>query len=277
MDMENKLSILVLSCDRYSDIWENFFILRDIYWPDSDCKWYLVTESLDFVHSNVEVIHTGKELNWTGRLGYAIRHINTKYVGWYLEDFFIDEKIDNELINGLVDKMDKENIDHINMSDVFFSLIKMPEKHEYYDDNLLIIPKHKKYGISTASSLWRSSFLLDILGEEDKNAWQFEIDLCKKAMSKEGLPGLILCDERMPFHVTKIPVVIQGKYYPKALRYFAKKGFEINPGNRAIMSNKEVFVFEFNDSIRNILRSFPFLGKIVKWVAHNIFRINFFT
>lgn len=275
--MANDFSILVLSCDRYCDIWEDFFKLRDIYWPDTDCKWYLVTESVEFHHPNVEVILTGTYLNWTGRLAHAVRYANTKYIGWYLEDFFISEKVDNHLIHQLVDKMEAENIDHVNMSDVFYSLIKMPEKHEYYDDHLLVIPKHKKYGISTASALWRSSYLLDMIGNEDKNAWQFEIDLCKQAMSEEGLPGRILCDDRMPFNVTKIPVVIQGKYYPKAIKYFAKKGFNINTGERGYMSKKDILVFDFNDTTRSILRNHPDVSKVIKWVAKNIFKVKFFT
>lgn len=275
--MENKLSILVLSCDEYCDIWNDFFSLRDTFWPNTDMKWYLVTESINFSHPNVEVIHTGKGLNWTGRLRHAVNYVNTKYIGWYLEDFFITEKVDNSLIFQLVEKMDDENIDYINMSDVFYSLVKMPEKHEYYDKHLLIIPNHKKYGISTASALWRGSYLLDILGNDDKNAWEFEIDLCKKAISKEGFSGRIFCDDRMPFNVTKIPVVIQGKYNPKAIEYFARKGFRIHVGNRGLMSKKDVFVFEFNDAVRKILRDYPHLSKVIKWLAQNIFRIKFFT
>lgn len=275
--MKQKLSLLVLSCDKYNDLWDNFFRLRDLFWPNCDFNWYLVTESSDYNYNNVTVIHTGEDLNWTGRLKYALEIIDTPYIGWYLDDFYISEKVNNSLIHELVDKMEKENIDHVNVSDVFDSLIKMPEPHEYHDKYLFKIPRHKKYGISTAAAIWDKNYLLRILGNEDKNAWQFEIDLCKQALSEKGLPGLILCDKRKPFKVTSVPVVIQGKYYPKAIKYFARKGLAIDYTTRGCMSRKNVFMYDFNSWIRSILRNYPNLSRRIKWIAKNIFRVKFFT
>lgn len=275
--MSPKLSILVLSCDKYRDLWLDFFRIRDVYWPDSDFDWYLITESSPFEYNDVKVIHTGKNLNWTGRLKYALERIPSDYIGWYLDDFYISKTVDNSLIHQLVNKMDVEKIDHINVSDVFDSLVKMPEPHNYHDRHLLIIPSHKKYGISTASALWNKEYLLKLLGDEDKNAWQFEIDLCKLAISKDGLPGTILCDERKPFNVTPVPVVIQGKYYPKSIKFFKDKGIDLTIGERGLMSNKDVFVYDVNTYIRTILRSHPMISRYIKWVAQNIFRVKFFT
>jgi hypothetical protein len=275
--MNSKLAILVLSCDKYSDLWSDFFKIRDNYWPDSDFDWYLITESAPFKYNDVKVIHAGKTLNWTGRLKYALERIPSKYIGWFLDDFYISSQVDNNLIHQLVNKMEDEKIDHINVSDVFDSLIKMPEPHYYHDKNLLIIPPNKKYGISTASALWNKEYLLNLLGNEDKNAWQFEIDLCKLAMSKDGLPGLILCDERKPFNVTPIPVVIQGKYYPKSIKYFKDKGISLSTNSRAMMTTKEVLVYEMNTYIRTILRSHPRISNSIKWIAQNIFGVKFFS
>lgn len=275
--MTKKLSIFVLSCDRYSDLWQNFFKLREKYWSDCDFDWYLVTESFGFNYNNVKVINTGKGKNWTGRLLYAVKQIDTPYIGWYLDDFYISKKIDNQLIHELVDKMAKEHISHINMSDVFDSIIKMPEPHIYYDKYLLQIPTHKKYGISTASALWEKEYLLNILGESDKDAWQFEVDLCKKALSKDGLPGVILCDERKPFNVTTTPVVIQGRYYPKAIKEFAKKGIIIDYRSRGLMKRKDVFLYDLNTYLRTLLRSYPNLSKNIKWIVNKVLRIKFYT
>jgi len=252
-------------------------MIRDIYWPDCDFDWYLVTESKPFEYNGVNIIHTGTNLNWTGRLKYALERIPNSYIGWYLDDFYICERVENDLIHQLVNKMESEKIDHINVSDVFDSLVKMPEPHRYYDEHLLIIPKHKKYGMSTASSLWNKEYLMQLLGNTDKNAWQFEIDLCMLATSENGLPGTILCDDRKPFKVTPIPVVIQGKYYPKSIKFFKQKGINLNVGKRGLMSRKDVFIYDVNSCIRTLLRSHPNISKYIKWIAQNIFRVKFFT
>lgn len=213
--MFDNLAFLVMSCDKYSDLWLDFFKLRDLYWKDCDFKWYLITESKSFKYPGVTVINTGFELNWTGRLKYAINKAQCKLVGLFLEDYFIAGKVDNHLIHSLADKMLSENIMYL-LSASFPSLIKMKNKL-YYDQHLFHIPKHHKYGLSVSSSIWNSQYLLDLIGHDDKNPWQFEIDLCNIAASKDGYEGTVLCDERMPLQVTTIPVVIQGKFYPDSI------------------------------------------------------------
>lgn len=47
--------ILVLSCDKYKYAWDDFFNLRDKFWPDCPYKWYLVTESADYSCNGVMV------------------------------------------------------------------------------------------------------------------------------------------------------------------------------------------------------------------------------
>ena len=108
--MRNKtLSMLVLSCDAYSALWGDFFNLRDKYWPDCPYKWYLVTESKDFQRDGVEVIKCGKDFNWAGRLRYALHLVDTKYVGIYLEDYFISAKVDNARIEKMLILMEKNS------------------------------------------------------------------------------------------------------------------------------------------------------------------------
>lgn len=276
--MQNKkLSLLVLSCDKYSDLWDNFFKLRDKFWPDCPFEWYLITESKAYSYPNVNIIHTGQNLNWTGRIRYALEKVKSPYIGCYLDDFYISKNVDNSIIVELIKRMELEHIDYINVSDVFDSLIKMPEPHVYYDKYLLKIPCHKKYGISTASAIWDRKYLIDIIGDSDINAWQFEINLCQQALTEEGLPGIILCDERKPFNVTSVPVVIQGRYYPKSIKDFSKKGIDIDYGYRGLMRKKEVLIYDINSSIRSILRSHPQLSKEIKWIAKKILRVKFFT
>ena len=57
------MSILVLSCDKYKYAWDDFFNLRDIFWPDCPYPWYVVTESEDYDRKDVEVIKCGTDLN----------------------------------------------------------------------------------------------------------------------------------------------------------------------------------------------------------------------
>ncbi|GAE85990.1 hypothetical protein JCM10512_4465 [Bacteroides reticulotermitis JCM 10512] len=268
---KQKLVILVLSCDGYSDLWDDFFNLRDKYWVDCPYKWYLVTESKDYKRACVEVIKCGKELNWAGRLRKAVHSIDSQYFGVYLEDYFITEKVDNDVIADLINIMDNNGVTFLNTSDVFYNSIGMNDK-TYFKEHLIIIPNNKLYGISTESAIWEKDYLLQKIGDKDYSAWQFEIDRVNEAQTPGGLGGFNLCDERMPFHVSIEPVVIQGKIYPAARRLFKKKGYEFLT-KRGNLSFKEVFLFNLKMKMANIKCG----KKIIKWLATRILGVKFFT
>lgn len=270
--METKLSILVLSCDAYSDLWDDFFNLRDKYWNETSISWYLVTESKKYYRKNVNVINCGYELNWTGRLRHAVTTINTQYIGVFLEDYFITDYVDTDRIYNLLIEMHDSGVTYLNLGDVFNSIIGMKDK-TYFKEGLIVIPQHKKYGISAAAAIWDCSFLLEKLGADDYSAWQFEIERCKEAASLQGLGGFLLCDEQKSFNVSELPVVIQGKFYPKTIRYFKNRGYSINTSTRGMMSLKQVILYQLKTKCASI----SICRKQIKWVAEHVLKIKFFT
>lgn len=275
--MNDSLALIVLSCDAYEDLWPDFFRLRDLFWPDCCYKWYLVTESKAFTYKGVEVINTGTDLNWTGRLAYALNVINAPLVGLFLDDFYISGRIDSNQIQQLQKLMCEKHIDHINMSDVFYSLIKMPDPHIYYADHLFHIPSHKKYGLSTAAAIWNRIYLRNLIGTKDCSAWQFEMDMCDIASSSEGYRGIALCDDRMPFKVTTVPVVIQGKYFPKSFAHFRKLGYVLQRGDRQVMSFKETWSYIIKEKTRALLRPYPAIAGRLKLLLQKFCNVKFFT
>lgn len=266
------MAMIVLSCDKYSTIWKDFFNLKDIYWKDCSYPWYLVTESADFLRSDVKVIKCGNELNWSERLRMALNQIDADYLGLFLDDYFISETVDNGSIDSLICLMEKENISTINVSNVFKWIINQPQK-EYFKEHLIRVPNHLRWGISTESTIWNKKFLLSTLGEGDYSAWQFEIDRCKEAASELGLRGLNLCDDRMPFKVSRTPVVIQGAFYPKAIREFKRRGYIIDTSNFPIMSTKKVIIYDLKSAFAKL----SFGRNIFKWIGSHVFGIKFFS
>lgn len=263
--------LFVLSCDAYQDLWDDFFNLRDRYWKDCPYNWYLITETADYYRNNVEVIKCGKDLNWAGRLRHAINLVDSDFYGLLLEDFFICEPIKNNIINELIDIMSENDVTFLNTSDVFHSIIGMKEK-SFFKDHLIIIPPHRRYGVSAQAAIWQRQYLLDKLGEGDYSAWQFEIDRVLEADSAEGLGGFNLCDDRMPFHVCRIPVVIQGKIYPPSRKFFKNQGY-VFLTKRKNMSLKQCFLYRLK-----VKCSRSRFGKnSLKWLASKILGMKFFT
>lgn len=271
-ETNTQLSILVLSCDNYSDLWNDFFNLKEKFWPECPYQWYVVTESKDYERENVNVIKCGKELNWAGRFRKAVQSVETPLVGVFLEDYYINAPIDNERIKGLVDLAIEKRVDFLDLGNVFKHKINQPNK-QYFADHLMIIDKHLRYGLDTAAAIWKKAYLLEKLGDGDYSAWKFEADRCAEAASEEGYNGLILVDERISFNVSEIPVVVQGMFYPPIIEDFRKRGYELNTSKRRIMTGFQKFKYDFKRWCGRI----PFGHKFMKWFGTRFLGYKFFT
>lgn len=272
MEINDKMSILVLSCDKYQDAWDGFFDTKERFWPDCNFKTYLVTNHLPYNRDGVTTLDEG-DADWSTRFRNAVIKANTPYIAVFLEDSFISERIDNQLINDLVDFAEEHKVSWLNLEDAFgYRQRKVVEK-EYYADHLFIIPKHLKYAVDTCAAVWDKDYLIETIGPEDYGAWKFEIDLCKKAASEEGITGLLLCDDRRPFNVTKEPIIIQGKYYRPGLKLFKEKGYIIKTGNRPIMSRWECFLYR----LKKKMAKFKHGRRFLKWVGRHMLGLEFMS
>ena len=255
-EYKDKITMLLLSCDGYSDLWDDFFNLKEKFWPDCQYKWYVVTESKDYQRTNVEAIKCGKELNWAGRFRKAVQFAESPLVGVFLEDYYINAPIDDERISKLVAFTIDQKVDFLDLGNVFKHKINQSNK-QYYSDHLIVIDKHLRYGLDTAAAIWNKDYLLALIGEGDYNAWQFEKKCCDIAATEEGYSGLILADDRLSFNVSEIPVVVQGKFYPPVIEDFRKRGYEIDTSKRKVMSWGQQFKYDFK---RKAAR-FPYFHK----------------
>lgn len=272
MEFNNKMSILVLSCDKYKDAWKGFFDTKEKYWSDCNFMTYLVNNNLPYKRDGVITLNEG-DADWSTRFRNAVIKAQTPYIAVFLEDSFICDDIDNKLINDLVDFVEKNKVSWLNLEDAFdYRKKKLIEKN-YFANHIFVIPKHLKYAVDTCAAIWDKEYLLETIGPEDYGAWRFEIDLCKKAASEEGIPGLLLCDDRQPFNVTKYPIIIQGKYYRPGLKYFKEKGYTIETGDRAIMSRWDCFLYRFKQKMAGAKHGRRFL----KWVGHHILGLEFMS
>ena len=271
MTTKEKAVMFMLSCDKYSDLWDDFFNLKELFWPDCPYKWYLVTESKDYVREGVIIIKCGKDLDWAGRLRMAVNSVDTSCIGLFLDDSFLEKKVDTSIVEDLVDIMIENKVSFISTEKVKPEIANNPQK-EYFREHLVRIPPHTKYGLDTLGALWDKDYLLEKLGTDDYSAWQFEINLCNEALTEEGYNGIILADERLPFNISKVPVVIIGKVYPPSIKHFNKLGYQILT-KRQRMSAVEAWKWRLKTRLENAKHG----RKIMKWFAVTFMGYEFFT
>ena len=160
-------SVLIYSCDKYSDIWGPFFTLFFRYWK---CPYqvYLSTESEQCLIPEVKTITTG-EGEWTERMHRAVSEIPTKYIIGMCEDMFLRRNVDQITIDNCLVTMEEDSrIACFNFEKEY----DWVEHADIFDFDKK--PQGSQYRKTCQPTLWRRDVLLELL-DCSKSAWEWEM------------------------------------------------------------------------------------------------------
>ena len=167
-------TILVNSCDLYEDTWYPFFKLLQLQWPDCPYDVVLNTETkqYDCPFMNVKTINSSKDLSWTARLRYVLNQIDSEFVLFFLEDFFLLSPVRVEGFNKALEiiKNDKS------IGLMHFTPVEqqMPEPQNDIENCFYELPVRKRtLRTRVAVSIFRKDYFLKLL-YKDENPWQYE-------------------------------------------------------------------------------------------------------
>jgi hypothetical protein len=236
--MDKKLSILIFSCDAYSDLWDNFFDCFEKFWRDNNYQCYLVNNFKKYQRSGVIVLNAGSG-DWSSRAKFALDTVPSKYVLAFLEDYYLCDYVANSQVSDVVDYVIGNNVNYYQLDKTdkedYFRW-KIHDKKNY----LFEIPKNRNYWVDTSVAIWEKSFFLQLLGDEDYSAWKFELDRNADAKHPERYADKsCLFDCRSL--ITVRMMVTQGKYDPDSLKLMASKFKKLETGSRSIMSTRELW------------------------------------
>lgn len=265
-----KLTMVVNSCDKYSDLWHPFFKLLKIQWPEFHYPIVLNTESKTYSHDGLDIrclqlYQPDEDVPWSKRLIETLEQIDSKYILFILDDFFIISPVNVPLFNDVIHWMDK----HLRIGAFTFVSQYNPRQHlkRKQFPGFEIIPKSDPFRISCNHGVWRKSYLLKCL-KPDEDAWTFEINAGQRRLlhfekyyrRPDDEPPIIEAYFRMRFGYG----IMKGKWLWKNIELFKKYGIDVDFSIRGVMSESEVT--EINDA-KNA-RFDEFLNeqeKIPKW------------
>lgn len=168
-----KVTILVNSCDLYEDAWEPGLKLFKIQWPNCPYDFVLNTETKKYSGEidNVKTVCYGKKGTWTERFRYVLEQIDSPYVLFTLEDYFLLNKVNEAVFEKAVSVMDTNpNVGMICLSQTQRTDIKT---EQYEDDNFYSRIINEKCLIWCRICLYRRDYLLKLLRDHE-NIWEFE-------------------------------------------------------------------------------------------------------
>lgn len=237
----NRCTILINSCDAFSDVWDLFFAGLKYQWSECMYPLMLNTESKDYLeNTNVKVCHfsvPGKKDCWGKRYKNALKNIDTPYVMPLLEDFVIKEKFEGEaLLETVMDYMDADPTIGV------FYLYKHPyvkqEKTEY--EGFGILPDNAKYKLTTAVGIWRKEYL-DKCIKGIESPWEWEEYASKRAWRFHEKEYAMLEGEKEPYIFPYGGVIRRGLWHTETPELAQKYNVDIDFNVRGFMDVNDPF------------------------------------
>ena len=228
--MKDENSILISSCDKYSDIWEIFFPLFFKYWPDCPWKIYLGSNEKAYNDLRVTNISVGKDKSWADSAYIMLKNIPTDNILFILDDFFIFWKVDTLKVLHYYELFKKINANYLRLRN-------SPVSNNYvigYDD-LIERKKGEMYRTALDIAFWKRKIFLELL-ESGENPWQMEIEGSKRSNCYDG------------FYSSKEWVIERrnglegGKWMRYNLDLLEAEGLVIPPGHKIRSKTEEALV-----------------------------------
>ncbi|MBK9212407.1 MAG: hypothetical protein IPO14_05460 [Saprospiraceae bacterium] len=214
--MKNKLQILVLSFDGFSDIWPIFFDSFYKNWIDCPFKINLITNYKKYEDERVNSIKTGEDVSWSYNLMKALVTLETDYVLILYDDAIINKPVNSKKILEFLDICYKLKLN-------YFRLRNSPDPDIRINEEYGEILRNSYYRTSLFSSIINRKVLLNLLRAEE-NAWDFEFNGTYRS---RNLSGFFATYE---YHIPILHAIEKGKWREEAV--ILAKSFGIDCGKR---------------------------------------------
>jgi hypothetical protein len=225
--------ILVVSCDRYADLWKPFFEIFHLRWPDCPFPMYLGTNHATYDDPRVTTIHVGEDRDWSTNVRTMLDALGSEHVIFFLEDFLLLHDVDSRAIEALVDVARNERLGCLRLVGEM-PLAFDPTRPVPGYANLGELAPRQINRVTAQVAIWNVETLRNLL-IPGANAWEFEI--VGSALSR-----------RFPdrfWGVYKSPIwyeqsVEKGKWKPAGLQLCADAGVSVDLSARGVFTEAEL-------------------------------------
>ncbi|MBQ8291233.1 MAG: hypothetical protein IJX88_01810 [Clostridia bacterium] len=167
--MNNDCSILLLTCDNYVDVAQQNIRLIEKFWNNRPFGIFVGTEKkgFDCEGEGINILYSN-ESQWSKRVRQYLEVIPTEYVLVMLDDFFVEQEVDNDRIISILEQM------KINKNIASTLLIPTKKKKGKIINGLLERKRNQRYLMTWQIGIWKKEDLLFLM-RDNENPWESEI------------------------------------------------------------------------------------------------------
>ncbi len=218
------IGIVVLSCDKYSDLWPVFFELFFRFWPACPYPVYLFANKKTHNDPRVRTILSGDDPDWSSSVKACLDQIGHRYVWLFFDDVFLSRPVQADKITRLIDFIaDKDP--------AYLRFRRFPRPDAKISRDFGRCGEKSLYRTSVLA-IWRRDVLLDLL-RAGESAWDFEHNTLGRAEKYPDFYGVY--DDYLPH----IHAVERGLWTRAAAAAVRRLGVAVDETRRSIMSNAQ--------------------------------------
>ena len=225
-------SVIISSCDKYSELWDAHFKFLFQYWPSLNNKSIPIILTNNFkTFNNYNIINAnlGEDVSWSDNMLKTLDLVKTKYVIILLEDYILDAPVDESRLINIITYMNKTNAAY---TELYYDLgIFNPtlgkEKTKNYAqgiDNLIIRSNNSYYRTSLQACVWEVDALKKIL-KSGESPWEFE-QIGTERSRKINHPFYMVMEKNV---ISYKNAVEKGSYHQDVVDYINNNGIVFDP------------------------------------------------
>ena len=235
--MEQRITILVNSCDKYEDAWHPFFECLWHFAGDLPYPIILNTETKQFSspHYDVQVVNSKKNCTWSERLLNVLEYVETEYVFFLLDDYFLKDRFDIERFDSVIDYMRcHPDVGIVDVRPRWAGSAEEEalnrERYKNIEDSF-VERNEENFNITCSPAIWRTDVLKSLLRPHE-DVWSFEYYSGIRA-KKYGIK-VVRFFTRVPtiyeydYQVWTGMGITAGQWLPKNKAFFDSLGIEVN-------------------------------------------------
>lgn len=231
IEKNNKIAIVIPSCDKYSDLWEILISQIERNFRGVELTKYIICNSN---HQNkfkgITYINVGTDLGWSTNFKTALKQVDEQYVFLWIDDLILTSEVDTELFKNIVSSFISEKGNYLRLNNV-------PSSNKYYNNFFGLVDEKALYRTSTVMSIWDREVLNDLL-VQGENAWEFETKGTIRSKKYDNF--FVSYDSIFKFS----NAVIKGKWNHKIKKELSHQyGFNI-PDTRPNMTQTEQIKYD---------------------------------
>jgi len=247
---DSAFTLVVPSCDFYSDTWPYFFHFLFKYWPDIPAPIYLVTNHLSYDDPRVHTIKVGDDHQWGDNLRAALPQVPGDVFIMLLDDFFLNRPVVTQEVQAAVQEFRRRKGRYLGLD--HFQMLGTPVPGSTWH---AILPEPPCVGLN--ATMWSADHLRTVAAAPGMNIWQAENRA--KQLAREDQCGHYYIGPEGKALMT-YQESIKGLFWkPSTLEFFKHENVPLSASPRPCPPQGQDFVSKFirswkKRSFRNWLR-----------------------